>query len=316
MKLRSVLLAVVATLATAMAPSARAEDPKVLVAARSDGALVKVTLVGRAALVDVVVPAREGTYLIPTQANGPFVSYASYTERGDTTLSDVGIVDGRSGARTVVTRDGRSGHLLVSPDRRFRYILTANSGGDLVSLVRTDASGRGRKTLLAGPTGRAAKNNEVQLSGAGISPDGRTVYVARTPGMAPSTLYAVNTSTGAKRVIRHGTTPKYIYNVVASPDGKTVAVSYTTDKENGVSVALVPASGGEPRVVTTHGDLFASSFTADSGGLVLSHSIYAGTSDLGYVGVTDTMLSLADIESGLITPIAGTAGIFQAVPVS
>lgn len=307
-RLRSALLAGAALSATLLAP-ARAEVPSVLVAARKDGALVKVTVVGRAAVVDVLVPGSPGVTLIPTQARGSSVSYVS--ERDEPKWrADVGVVDATTGKRGALTKDGESAHLLVSPDGRYRYVIAA-PGGMMASLVRTDARGGNRKTLLAAPPGRGGRPNDVQLSGAGISPDGRTVYVARTPGLGASQLLAVDTTTGARRVIRYTSPVPYINNVVASPDGKTLAVTFSADETLSTTrVGLVPVTGGETAFFDLPGDAYGAAFTPDGAGVLLTWYGYPVDGSL------IPHIWIGDVATRRATPVAGTDELFQAVPVA
>jgi dipeptidyl aminopeptidase/acylaminoacyl peptidase len=305
-RLRAALLAATTLLAFQGVPG-HAADPTVIVAARDDGALVRVAVTGRVGHVTVLVPGKPGTTLIPTQANGSAVSYVSEGE----TRWDVGVVDAGKGTVRPLSHDGRSGHLLVSHDGRYRYVLKTNDDGALVSLVRTDAAGGYPRTLVAGPTGRAAAINDVQLSGMGISPDGRTIYVARTAGDQPSVLLAVDTATGRQRVLKHDSPYPIIENVVASPDGKTLAVTFSADDTLSSSrVGLVPVAGGAADLFPAVGDEVASAFTADGTGVLLTFETYpVGVGGLG-------RLSVGDVRTKAITPIAGTDNLFYAVPVA
>ena len=297
---RLLLLAVPALLGI-VAP-ARAADPTVLVAAHADGGLVKVTLTGRTATVTPLVTATRGAYHIPTQANGPSVAFVTETESG----ADVSVVDAGTGKHRRLTRDGRSGFLLVSRDGRYRYVLRTSSG-TFFQLVRIDAR-NAVKTLLTLPAA-AFRTGDVVLSGASLSADGRTVYVARTYESRASDVLAVDTTTGAQRVVQTGGA-RWVHHVVASPDGKWLAVSFAED--DFVSrVRLVPLGGGTPKDLTLpYADIFASAFSPDSTTLVLS-SFVALTPDEVTPG-----LHLADVATGLVLPVAGTERVFQAVAVA
>ena len=304
-RLRVAVLAVVAASSLAAAP-ARAADPTLLVAAREDGALVRVTLTGRVATVtDVVTPAA-GAYYAPTQARGRTVSYVTAVARGDTVRYDVGTVDVETGARRPLSADGRSGHLLLSPDGRTRYVVTATPDAEFLSLVRIDARGR-RTTLVPAPTGRLA--GTARLSGAALSPDGRTVYVGRTVSRNRTQLLAVDTTTGARREVRWTDAHDVLFDVAVSPDGKTLAVTYVSFADpTRTRVALVPAAGGAPRPFDVDSSVQTASFTADGTAVVLSaqgHPVGAGMNELW----------LGDVSTGLLTPIVGASDLYHAVVV-
>lgn len=309
-RLRALLLAAATAVVPLHAP-ASAADPTVLVAARYDGALVRITLAHRMATVAVLVPARAGTYRVPIQANGTTVSMVTAVDDDRDGRYDVGTVDERTGAVRMFTRDGRSGHVLVSRDGRYRYVLKTNSGGNLVSLVRADARTNKTKTLLAAPPRAAAERGDVRLSGSGISADSRTVYVARTAGDDPSQLLAVDATTGARRVVRPDVAfPGEIFNVVASPDGRLLGVTYLDTRSGALGVRLLPIASGPARDLDAMTDLVASAFTPDSSGVLLSAPL--GTLVDGLPG---TDLSIGDVQTGAVLPILGTQGLFHAIPI-
>lgn len=298
------LVAALAALLVPLAP-ARAADPTVLVATQRDGSLVRLTLTGRLAHADVLVHSSEYTWHVAMQARGNAVSYVSITDLQSSERSDVSVLDTTTGARKQVTRDGRSGFLLVSPDGSARYVLRTDDDGGLRSLVRIDARGRVR-TLLA-QAGRTS-----QLSGAGLSPNGRAVYLARTT-TGPSALLAVDTTTGRATPVRPDLALGLIYNVVASPDGKTLAVSHVAD-DGAAHVTLVPLAGGAPRDIVLPADLTASSFTRDGSAVVLTVPFLDEALPVGsnlFPGVF-----LGDVTTGAVTPVLGTGDVFQAVVVS
>ncbi|HEX8002096.1 MAG TPA: hypothetical protein VF519_05325 [Mycobacteriales bacterium] len=301
-RLRLALLA--AALTAGAAVPARAADPTVLVAASTDGSLVRVTLTGRTATTEVLVQGSDAGYYAPTQARGDAVSFAFLVEAPRGTRYEVGLLDARTGAARLLTRDGRSGFLLVSPDGRFRYVMRTDADGYPVSLVRTDGAGRNERTLVAKPRTQVA-----QLSGAGITADGRTIYLARTTPTAPSVLFGVDTVTGATRVVRPSVPMKAIHNVVVSPDGRMLAVSYMDDAR-GLHVATVDVATGQANELTTYGAQTASAFTTDGTAVVLT-APFLGTGLPAEPG-----LALGDVASGVVTPILGTADLYQAVPVA
>lgn len=297
---RLLLLAVPALLGI-VAP-ARAADPTVLVAAHADGGLVKVTLTGRVAQVTPLVAAAPRAYHLPTQANGASVAFVTETESNG---ADVSVVDATTGNHRRLSWDGRSGFLLVSRDGRYRYVLRTSSG-TFFQLVRIDAR-NAVKTLLTLPAA-AFRKGEVVLSGASLSADGRTVYVARTYESRASDVLAVDTTTGAQRVVQTGA--RWVHHVVASPDGKWLAVSFLED--DFISrVRLVPLGSGTPKDLTLpYGDIFASAFSPDSSTLVLSSFVTLTPEEV------TPGLHLADVATGLVLPVAGTESVFQAVAVA
>lgn len=298
------LLAVLTALAALVAP-ARAAEPTVLVAARWDGALVRVTLTGRLATVEELVIGGGDIFHAPTQslAKGK-VAYAIWNETRTGERYDVGIADATTGDHGTVTTDGRSGFLLVSPDGRFRYVMKTDRDGFLVTLVRTDSAGRHARTLVSPPRYAVAS-----LSGAGLTADGRTIYLAQTTPRGGSTLFGVDTVSGAARLVRPSVAMPDVHNVVVSPDGRTLAVSYQ-DADDALRVALVTVATGEARVLTTYGGQTASAFSRDGTSVVLSAPL--ASLDLG----PEPGLALADVATGLVTPILGTGGLLQAVAVA
>lgn len=308
-RLRAALLAVSSALALAAVPG-HAEDPTVLVAARQDHTVVRVTLVGRVVRsVEVIVPAAPATVLVPHQASPSGVSYSRYTEIPDDMYgrTDVGLLDASTGAHREITRDGRTEYLLVSRDAAYRYLVKTRGAGGVTSVVRTDARGGHAKTLFT-----AARYLGVRVD---LSPDGRTLYVARSADRGPSTLFAVDTRTGARRVVRPAGEFTYIARVIASPDGRTLALSYL-DAQNNIHVVLLPVAGGPAREIKapvySNGYLHAVAFTPDGSGLVLG-TISPGSSSNTPAPLPE--LSIADVETGQVTPIAGTGGLSSAVPV-
>ncbi|HVF03870.1 MAG TPA: hypothetical protein VNA20_03440 [Frankiaceae bacterium] len=300
---RALLLAV-ALLATAPAP-ARAADPTLLVATAADGSLVKVTVAGRVAVAQPLVPAAKGTYHVAAQAAGGTVTYSSWNV--DTKRADVSTVQVASGARRQHTRGGRTGQLLVSGDGKVRCVLRIDADGAFVSLARLDATGRAR-TLYA-PDPRIYGG--VFLSGASVTTNGRTVYLARTTRGRPSPIYAVDTATGRLRQVPTDGSMLWVVNVVLSPDAKTLAVSYV-DTTYALHVRLIPVAGGRGRQLTLPygARLMATAFSPDGTSVVLT----ASSTRVGPAGTPG--LWLADVESGRATPILGSHDLQNAVAVA
>ncbi|HEV2891021.1 MAG TPA: hypothetical protein VGX28_11670 [Frankiaceae bacterium] len=298
-----VLLAAATTLAALVVAPARAADPTVLVSSRYDGSLVRVTLVGRVATVEELVPGGGDIFHAPTQAIGTRIAYAIWNETRTGDRYDVGLADATTGDHRTVTADGHSGFLLVSPDGRFRYVMKTDREGFLVSLVRTDAAGRYPRTLVNKP-----RYSVAELSGAGLTGDGSTIYLAQTPATGTSTLFGVDTVSGATRPVRPNAPLGRVHNVVVSPDGRTLAVSYQA-ADDSVHVALVTVATGAVRELLTYGGQTASAFSRDGTAVVLSAPF------VPVVLGPEPGLALADVATGVVTPIAGTGGLLQAVPV-
>ncbi|HVF03871.1 MAG TPA: hypothetical protein VNA20_03445 [Frankiaceae bacterium] len=304
-RLRALLLTVVAVAATAVGP-VRAADPLFLVAGRADGALVHVTLVGRVAYTREVIPAPPSIYHAPTQAVGTRISFTAHTDTQSADRYDVGVADAESNEHRRLTRDGRSAHLLLSPDGRWRYVLTMGRYGALTSLVRTDAAGRNRKALV--PARRTARG-DVRLSGTALSPDGRTIYLARTVPGTPSAIYAVDTTTGRLRALPVPRTYGFVYNVAISPDGRMLAISYapTTNFET-TEVAVVRLDGSLVQRFEATSNVTASAFTPSGLGVVLTRELLLLDHHLAG-------LSIGDLTTGAVQPVAGSAGLFHAIPI-
>lgn len=302
--LRVALLAAVTALATLVAP-ARAADPTLLVATDANGDLWRVTLVGRVALPELLYDAPRGHHM-PTQAIGNAVSFAVVEDSPKGDRYDVGVVDAGTGAARALSRDGRSGFLLRAPDGHSHYVLKTDADGFLQSLVRVYSNGRVR-TLVAKPRyGRA------ELSGAGITADGRTIYLAQSTPTRPSVLFGVDTASGEFRVVRTSIGMPRIHNVVVSPDGSTLAVSYA-DLAGATHVALVDASSGDARELSPpYGVTNASAFSRDGSSVVLTAPLDALPVGVGL----GPGLALADVATGAVTPVLATEGLYQAVPVA
>ena len=300
-RLRAALLAVALLCTPGVA---RAEDPTVLVAARHGGDLVRVTLRGRVATVEVLVRGGQGVYYVPTQAHGASVSFVRLVETEGESDVDVGTLNATTGAHRLLTGDHRSGHLLVSRDGRYRYILKSTAYDTLQSMVRTDSRG-GRPVTLV----RAVRN--VRLSRPALSPDGRTLYVARTPNDGRSTLVAVDTRTGAQRVVTIPASFQHVVNVAVSPDGRTLAVSYL-DGNDASHVALLTLANGSTREFQRYGWMNATAFTPDGSGVLLTAT---GPYYDPFVLKTPE-LSIGDVATGAVTPLPGSGEIYDAFPVA
>lgn len=300
-------LPAVAVLLALLCPlGARAADPTVLVATAADGSLVRLTLTGRVATAQVLVQG-DGAYHVPTQANGASVAFTTFTQVATRDIENVSLLDARTGVTRRLSRDGRSSFLLVSRDGNYRYVLRSNGIGVLSYLVRTDAHTGRTRTLLA------VTRNDAWLSGASLTTDGRTVYLASTRGTGPSDLLAVDTATGRAHALRSGVTDGVIFNVVVSPDGRTLAVSWS-DGSGGAHVSLVPVAGGDARELSLPlQDLAASAFTPDGSAVVLTVPV---SERLPVTHALVPAIHLGDVLTGAVTPVLGTDGMFQAVAVS
>jgi Tol biopolymer transport system component len=291
-------------LAVALPAPARAADPTVLVAARrGDSAIVRVTMEARVARVEVLIPGTSSVGLAPIQANGNAVSYVSATETEGVPHVDVGTLDAQSGAHRLLSRDGHSLFLLVARDGT-RYVLRGDKYNVSRAVVRTDARGAHPRTLITA-------SGDAWLSVPALSPDGRTLYVARTTNDQPSVLYAIDTATRRTHVVRPDVRMRQLFHFVVSPDGKTLAVSYLDDDYVN-HVALLPLASGPLReFLYDYGTMAASAFTPDGSGVVL-------TATGPYYTAEPTVLpeiSIGYVDSGLVVPVPGTGGLYQAVPV-
>lgn len=309
MRHRALLLAAVLLPFLHVHAPARALDPTVLVATRADGSLVRLALTGRLADAKELVhgDAAKHTYQVATQANGTSVAYTTFVVTPFGAIQDVSTVDATSGKARRLSHDGRSGFLLVSRDGRYRYVLRSAFFGPLSSVVRTDTrTGKSTTLLSVSPFFE-------WLSGASLSPDGRTLYIASTVGQRASNLLAIDTATGKRRVVRPDVTLGSVFNLVASPDGATLAASWA-DTAGTSHVSLVPLTSGAAREVSLPlTQLSATSFTRDGSEVVLT----APFSDA--LPVTASLLPgiwLAEVTSGAVTPVLGTDGMFQAVTVA
>lgn len=283
---------------------ARATDPTLLVATQSDGALVKVTVVGRVAVVEPLVPATTGAFHVASHAVGTSVAYSTWVKR----RADVSVVNVATGARQRHSRDGRTGQLLVSRDGRVRCVLRNDAAGSYAVLARLEPGGR-RRTLYAPDPREYA---DYFLSGAAITPNGRTVYVARTTRSQPSPIWAVDTATGRRREVPTDRSMMWVLNVVLSPDARMLAVSYV-DLSYRLHVGVLPVTGGKPRLLALPVDrpLYATAFTPDSTAVLLT------TTSIRVRGPVATPgLMLGDVESGRVTPILGTQDLQLAVAVA
>ena len=287
-------------------PTAAARKPTVLVAAHDDGRLVRVDLAARRPAIRTLVPDGDGTRVYPTEVlpDGDVVVTETTEGASEAIHTDVAIVDPETGERRPVTSDRRSVRVLFSPDGRHRYVLDSPDSGVVTSVYRTGPDGTGRETILA-------EEQDVTVTAAALSPDGRTLYVARTADERASQLLAIDTATGDRRTVRHGLPHEIVIEVAVSPDSRLLALSFADWEEHGTHVALVPAAGGPPRRLAGAGELRATAFSRDGGTVVLSVTQETSLGEDRYD--YDYTLALADVATGRVEPIPGTDGLRVAV---
>lgn len=286
-------------------PTAAARKPTVLVAAHDDGRLVRVELGGSRARVRTLYPDGDGKRAYPTAVLPSGDVVVTETTEGplEAIYTDVATVDPVTGERRAVTSNQRSVQVLFAPDGR-RYVLDSPDSGIVTSVHRTGPDGTGRETVLA-------EADDVTLTAAALSRDGRTLYVARTPDEQPSDLLAIDTATGERRSLRHGMPYDIVIDVAVSPDGTLLALSFADWEDDGTHVALLPAAGGQPRPLAADGDLRATAFSKDGGTVVLSVTKETPLREDRYD--YDFTLALADVATGRVEPIPGTDGLRVAV---
>ncbi|HVF03872.1 MAG TPA: hypothetical protein VNA20_03450 [Frankiaceae bacterium] len=267
-----------------------------------DGALVGFELTGDVAgQVTELLPDKEGQWYVPMDGRAGAVSVTRFTEGpSEDTTNAVGVIDAATGRMVEgLGKDGPAAGLLLAPDGRHRYELISPSSGVVTSIDRTDATGGSRTTLVA-----EASESDTALSSAALSPDGRTLYVVKSPWEKPPTLHAVDTSSGRTTQIETRLAED-VYGVVVSPDGRTLALTVDGGREGDeyvkTRVALLPVAGGAPRWVDAP-NASASAFTrAGDVLLVLDNRERKLT------------LALADVRTGAVRPLRGGAGIGHAV---
>lgn len=290
-KVRSVLL--VALAALSFGTPARAAAPLTLVVGGEDGALLRVTVDASNTVSSrrVLMPAAGRLDRTPAHVSRGLVSVAVWSYPNG--RSDSLLVDPRTGKVVGGRKDGRTGQLFVSPDGRTHIAVKADEEGGLIGVLRTDARGRSTKALLA-------PDPAVALSGIALSPDGRTVYVARTVSEdEQSILYAVDVATGTRREIAYLAPYQKLLNTVVSPDGKRLALTFFEDTTLTFKAGVLDLDRlGVVRPVDAAADTVASSFAPD-GRLLLSQWDHDSVGHLAF----------ADPTTLLTTVIAGSTGL-------
>ena len=297
-------VAALVLLAAALPAPARAVAPLTLLAGTDDGGLVRVTMTA-----DGVVTARHRLIgaaprrvLTPAQVTGGVASVMAFrfdARNVDRMWFDSMMVSPASGRVASRTTDGRTGQVLLSPDGKWRYLVTTDGGGLYTGLYRADARGRGRKVLVE-PEARHL------LSSPALSPDGRTIYVARMPYGRRATLYAIDTATGTRREIVYAAPFNWVTSLAVSPDGKTLGISFFDEVLVRSYVGLLDPVTGAVRLFVHLDQLMGmSEFTPDGSHVLLT--------DISEARPT---LALADTTTLLVTPVVASEGLQFAVPVS
>jgi Tol biopolymer transport system component len=153
-------------------------------------------------------------------------------------------LDAGTGTERQVTPDSiRVGGFRVSPDgSEVAYVV--ERGGGVTDLQVVPLAGGPPRVLVAG-------SNENRL--AGWSPDGQTILYESNRG-GNVDLWTVSTAGGAPTKLTNW--PTYETNPVWTPDGS--GIYFLSDRDATLrDIWLVPATGGEPRRITTVGSVNA-----------------------------------------------------------
>jgi hypothetical protein len=282
------------------APAPRPPGPEAFVAVR-DGALVRFELAGRTAgPVTELLSDAESQWYVPFDGRDGHVTVTRFTEGGMESIThSVGVIDAGSGQVTGLGPDGPAAGLLLSPDGRYRYELISPDSGIVTSIDRVDAANGSRRTIV--PDERPESGDTI--GSAALSPDGRTLYIVATYDEAPWRLRAVDTGTGRTRTIETGLDDD-LYHVVASPDGRTLALTVDAggaDGDRKTRVALLPLDGGGLRWVKAP-NAAATAFTRAGDVLLIVDS-----------GDERTALALGDVATGDVRGITGADDVGHAV---
>jgi Tol biopolymer transport system component len=135
-----------------------------------------------------------------------------------------------------------------------------------------------------------------------LSPDGRTLFYARRPegsesgswtSSMPFPVVARDLASGTERVIAVVTG---LMSLVISPDGGTLAMQTFDRATRTFGIAVLPASGGEPRELHRAEDQMVGFTWTPDGRHLLGGTLAEGTSKLWKF----------DVRDGTTTPLAGT----------
>ncbi len=304
---RHLLAAALVAVMLPSAPTSAAPTSTVYVATFEKPVLTRLTVSGsRVVSRRTLARDRAIDEIVPSDLRG--TTLATMTLKGEVTYVD--LYDVRTGRRLRrIDPAGRGGNAQFTPDGKHLVVGETGLTGEAVQLVVTDLKGGGRRTLVAAT--KTANEDDI-LSGHAISPDGRTVYVARTPFPGVSTLLAVDFTTSEETVIPVVGPGLNVLNVRVSPDGKTLALTAYVAATGTIEVLFVPTAGGAGRrVAPPQGSHYvASSFTPDSK--------RAWLSVLDDFAENPVSLATVDVETlaVTVTPVENTTGFHYAVPAS
>jgi len=130
-----------------------------------------------------------------------------------------------------------------------RRVLGWHPNGQSVFESAIGADGTGGLFLIDIDTGNARKILEGRMENAALSPDGNTLYIQG--GAQFRSIVARNVSTGKEKVLCTRSQRSDLLNLrlSLSPDGQMLAMQLWGAPPGFQSLAVMPATGGEPRVL-------------------------------------------------------------------